>query len=157
MRKPSIQKASDSSPRWGLILPTALAASLSTACLYLSPAFEFNSQQTILSTVSWTALWPGLIGFIVIAASSRLRAGIAPPAAGDILVVYQQVPRLLQKIVSKLGLFNTKIFENMSLLFYPIFTRSQFLLRDSNRYFVIATPGTVMVIILVLLFYTFVS
>jgi multicomponent Na+:H+ antiporter subunit D len=157
MRKPSIQKASDSSPRWGLILPTALAASLSTACLYLSPAFEFNSQQTILSTVSWTALWPGLIGFIVIAASSKLRTAIVPPAAGDILVVYQQVPPLLQKIVSKLGRVNSKMFKAMCICFYPIFRRSQCLLRESSKHFVIEAPGTVMAIVLVLLFYTFVS
>lgn len=157
VRKPSIQKASDSSPRWGLILPTTLSALLSATCLYLSPAFEFKIHQSVLSTVNWAALWPGLIGFIVMLASSRLRAGIVPPAAGDILVVYQQVARLLQKIVGKLGHFNGRIFEEISMLICHLFIRSQPLLRNSSTHFVINTPGTVMVIVLVLLFYTFVS
>jgi multicomponent K+:H+ antiporter subunit A len=157
MRQPALQNTANSSPRWGLILPTLLSALLSVAYLPITPAFEFKIQLSVLSTVSWSALWPGVIGLIVLVASATFRAGIVAPAAGDILVFYQKISQLLQQIVRKFGLFISIIAEGVSMFFCQIFVRSQSLFKHSRKRLLVATPGSVMLIVLALLFYTFVS
>lgn len=62
MTQTGIQTTLNKAPRWGLILPTMLSALLSVSYVYITPAFEFKTQLIILSTVSWSALWPGIIG-----------------------------------------------------------------------------------------------
>jgi multicomponent Na+:H+ antiporter subunit D len=157
MRQPSISKTSNSSPRWGLILPTALCTLMCVGYVYFTPAFEFKIQQRVFSTMSWAAIWPGLIGLLVFAISSRLRAGILAPPAGDILMVYQKVARLCQKIAQELSHFIARMTNDSSRYFQQTLDRSQSLLNNSSKHLVVETPGTVMVIVLVLLFYTFIS
>jgi multicomponent Na+:H+ antiporter subunit D len=157
MAQPGKQKSSDSSPRWGLILPTALSALLSVAYLYITPAFDFKIQQSVLSTVNWPALWPGLIGLIVFVASLRLRAAIVPPAAGDILLVYQTIAGLLQKTARQIAHSIAMTIERISTLLCQTFARSRYMLSYSSKHLAIDTPGTVMIVVLVVLFYTFIS
>jgi multicomponent Na+:H+ antiporter subunit D len=153
----SMQKISDSAPRWGLILPTALCALLCVGYVYFTPAFEFKIHQSVFSTISWAAVWPGLIGLMILVASFKVRAAIVAPAAGDILMVYQKIGLLCQKTGQNLGHFIARIYTGLSSYFYQTLERSQSLLNNSSKHLVIETPGTVMVVVLVLLFYTFVS
>ncbi|MFT6989119.1 MAG: multicomponent Na+:H+ antiporter subunit D [Paraglaciecola sp.] len=157
MAKVETNKPSDAPPRWGLILPTALSALLSVSYLYITPTFEFKADLSVLSTVSWSAIWPGVVGLMVIVASAKLRAGFMIPPAGDILVIYQQVGLLLQNIAQKLVHFLASMSEYISSLFCQRLTRTQSMFNQSSKHLTIDTPGTVMVIVLVLLFYTFVS
>jgi multicomponent K+:H+ antiporter subunit A len=157
MGQPAIEKNIDSSPRWGLILPTALSALLSVGYLYITPAFEFKIQQSVISTISWTAVWPGFIGLAGIMVSSKLRASIVVPPAGDILVVYQKIARLLQKSVKTVARLISAISEYCCAFFCQTLQRTQFLLSHSSKHLAIDTPGTVMTIVLVLLFYSFIS
>jgi multicomponent Na+:H+ antiporter subunit D len=153
----SMQKNSDSAPRWGLILPTALCALLCVGYVYFTPAFEFKIHQSVFSTMSWAAVWPGLIGLTILVASFKLRAAIVVPAAGDILMIYQQIGLLCQKIGQNLGHSIARKSAGLSCYFYQTLERSQSLLNNSSKHLIIETPGTVMVVVLVLLFYTFVS
>jgi multicomponent K+:H+ antiporter subunit A len=153
----SMQKISDSAPRWGLILPTALCALLCVGYVYFTPAFEFKTHQSVFSTMSWAAVWPGLIGLMILVASFKVRAAIVAPAAGDILMIYQKIGLLCQKIGQNLGHSVARKSTGLSSYFYQTLERSQSLLNNSSKHLVIETPGTVMVVVLVLLFYTFVS
>jgi multicomponent Na+:H+ antiporter subunit D len=157
MHQSDVQKTSHSSPRWGLILPTILSALLSVGYLYFTPAFEFKNQQSVISTITWAALWPGLIGIMLLVLSSRLRAGIAAPAAGDIIMVYIKIGRLGTKVAQNLGHFISKILKGLSRYYYLKLEWSQSWLSNSSKQLVIDSPGTVVLIILFLLFYTFVS
>ncbi len=156
MRQHAIPGSTNSSPRWGLILPTLLSALLSVAYLSVTPAFAFKIQFSVLSTLSWSALWPGITGLLLLLASATFRAGIAAPAAGDILVFYQKISLVLQKCTQKLRLFISIMTERMSLLFARLYAKSQSLLSHSRKRLFVATPGSVMLIVLALLFYTFV-
>ena len=157
MRQPAIHGRVNSSLRWGLILPTLLSVLLSVAYLYITPAFEFKIQLSVLATVSWSALWPGGIGLLLLIASAKFRAGIVPPAAGDILVFYQKISQLLQQLERQLRLFLNLIAEGIGTFFSHIYRRSQSLFSDSRKRLSVGTPGSVMIIVLALLFYTFVS
>jgi multicomponent K+:H+ antiporter subunit A len=152
-----MQKISDSAPRWGLILPTALCALLCVGYVYSTPAFEFKIHQSIFSTMSWAAVWPGLIGLMILVASFRVRAAIVAPAAGDILIIYQKIGLLCQKIGQDIEHSVARKSAGLSRYFYQILERLQSLLNKTSKHLVIETPGTVMVVVLVLLFYTFVS
>ncbi len=156
MRQPAIPGRANSSPRWGLIFPTLLSALLSVAYLSMTPAFAFKTQFSVLSTLSWSALWPGMTGLLLFIASATFTAGIAAPAAGDILVFYQKISLLLQRCARKLRLFISIMTERMSLLFARLYAKSQSLLSHSRKHLSVATPGSVMLIVLALLFYTFV-
>jgi multicomponent K+:H+ antiporter subunit A len=153
----SMQKISDSAPRWGLILPTALCALLCVGYVYFTPAFEFKTHQSVFSTMSWAAVWPGLIGLMILVASFKVRAAIVAPAAGDILMTYQKIGLLCQKVGQDIGHSVARKSTGLSRYFYQILERLQSLLNNSSKHLVIETPGTVMVVVLVLLFYTFVS
>jgi multicomponent K+:H+ antiporter subunit A len=157
LHKLCIQKTSASSPRWGLILPTAFSTLMCVSYLYLTPAFEFKTQQSMLSTMSWGALWPGLVGLIMLVVSSKLRAGIVSPAAGDILIIYQTVGRFFQQMAQKISQIISKISKDLSQYFLLTLGRSQSLLSQSSKQLVIDTPGTVMIIVLAVLFYSFIS
>jgi multicomponent Na+:H+ antiporter subunit D len=157
MRQPAIQNTLNASPRWGLILPTLFSAILSVAYLYITPEFEFKIELSVLSTVRWSALWPGSIGLMLLLASSKFRAGIVPPAAGDILVFYQKISLLLQKFEQNIRFFINTITKGMSIFFCRIFVRSQSLFSYSGKRLLAGTPGSAMIIVLALLFYTFVS
>lgn len=157
MAQSGIQRTSVASPRWGLILPTVLGALLSVAYLYTTPGFEFKIQQSVWSTLSWAALWPGLIGLIIFVVSLKLRAAMVPLPAGDMLLVYQTIAGLLQNITQQLSRFIVTITAGVSVLLYQAFARSQLLFSNTSKQVVIDTPGTVMIVVLVLLFYTFVS
>ncbi|MGB5444976.1 MAG: hypothetical protein WBM99_05640 [Psychromonas sp.] len=156
MSQPAIQKRSNSSPRWGLILATLLSALLSVAYLYITPAFEFKIQLSIFSTVSWSPLWPGFTGVMLLVACAKLFEGIVPPAAGDILVFYPKISLLLQQSQRKLRFFINTMTEGISNSFTQIFVRSQSLLRYAQKRLSAGTPGFVMILVLTLLFYTFV-
>jgi multicomponent Na+:H+ antiporter subunit D len=156
LQKLCIQKTSASSPRWGLILPTALSTLMCVSYLYLTPAFEFKTQQSMLSTISWGALWPGLVGLIMLVVSSKLRAGIVSPAAGDILIIYQTVGRFFQQMAQKISQVISKMSKDLSQCFLHTLGRSQSLLSQSSKHLVIDTPGTVMIIVLAVLFYSFI-
>jgi len=156
-QKLSKQKITDSAPRWGLILPTALCALLCVGYVYFTPAFEFKIYQSIFSTMSWAAVWPGLIGLMILVASFKVRASIVAPAAGDILIIYQKFGLLCQKLGQNLANFIARKSIGLSRYFYQTLERSQSLLNNSSKHLVIETPGTVMVVVLVLLFYTFIS
>lgn len=157
MWQPSIQKTSASSPRWSLILPTAFSTLMCVGYLYFTPAFEFKIHQSVFSTMNWAALWPGFVGLTIIIASSRLRADVLAPPAGDILMVYQNISRLCQKIAQKLGYWVARMSNASSMYLCQTLERSQLMLSNSSIHKVIVTPGTVMAIVLVLLFYTFIG
>jgi len=157
MQQSDAQNTSNSSPRWGLILPTILSALLCVGYVYFTPAFEFKIKQSVFSTITWATVWPGFIGIMLLVISPRLRAGIAAPEAGDILMVYLKIARLCMKIAQNLSCFISKTSKALDRSYALKLEWSQSWLSNSSKRLVIASPGTAMLIILFLLFYTFIS
>lgn len=162
MRKPEMPKHSNSrpstsEPRWGLIVPTALSVFLFAGLLYATPSFELKSYAGVLSTFSWTAIWPAAVGAIVVLVSSRLRASIAAPAAGDLLLIYQKIGLILLAFNQKIWQAGPKILNDIKTVFGYSITRFQFYVSRSSNNLALDTPGTVMVVLLAALLFTFLN
>lgn len=142
-------------PRWGLVVPTAFSALLFTGLLYVTPSFEFNSYQGVLSTFSWAAIWPTLLGFVLIVVSSRLRSNMSSPVAGDLIVIYQSLGLLLLLVSEKICQIFVNIFDSIKMMFANSNAWFQFSVSRLSNNLVLDTPGTVMAIILAALLYTF--
>ena len=157
MRHHATLSTSNSTPRWGRILPTALSGFMCVGYFYTTPSFEFKSYQAIASTLSWSALWPAFAGLFVILATSKLRAKVPAPAAGDLLIVYQEVARLLQKFIQTTIDFSTTIVRKIGVLIDSSKVWSLSMSTRSSKQLAIETPGTVMIVILAALLYSFLT
>lgn len=160
VRKPAkpdllISEIPISEPRWGLVVPTALSVLLFAGLLHAAPSFEIKSYLGVLSTFSWAALWPAALGVMIVLVSSRLRANIAAPAAGDLLVFYQKFGLLLLAFNRKLWKLGAKFSGYINTVFGQSMARLQFSVSNSSSNLAIDTPGTVMAAILAVLLYAF--
>ncbi len=143
--------------RWGLILPTALSAVMCLAYFYTTPAFELKSYQTLLSTLSWSALWPAFIGLFVIFVTPKLRAKVPVPFAGDLLIVYREVARLLLKSIRKIMAYSMAVAREISVLIDRSKVWSLSVSARSSKHLAFEAPGTITIVILAALIYSFLS
>lgn len=157
MRQDATLNASYAMPRWGLILPTALSAFMCASYFYTTPSFEFKSGQTLLSTLSWSAIWPALAGLSVILTTSKLRAKLPAPAAGDLLIVYRAAARLLQNSNKTVLEFGIKIVRDINILISHLILWSKSMSTRSSNQLAIETPGTVLIVILAALIVSFLT
>ncbi|NJN48384.1 MAG: hypothetical protein HC808_20065, partial [Candidatus Competibacteraceae bacterium] len=155
MRQQAAGSASNATLRWGLILPTSLSAMMCIGYLYTTPSFEFKSFEAITSTLNWSALWPVILGVSLMLASSKLRSRIPVPAAGDLLIAYREVARLLHKFIQyTMGLF-IKIVRDINILIDRSKATSLPISIRPGKELAIEAPGAVVIGILGVLLYAF--
>jgi multicomponent K+:H+ antiporter subunit A len=157
MRKQATLSTPRATPCWGLILPTALSAFMCVGYFYTSSFFEFNSYHAIVSTLSWSALWPVFAGVLVMLATAKLRAKIPTPPAGDLLVIYREVARLLDKSIRITVALSNIIARYLSILGDHSKVWALSMPTRLSKQLSIETPGMVMVVILTALLYSFLT
>jgi multicomponent Na+:H+ antiporter subunit D len=157
MKQQAASATVGSATRWGLILPTALSALMCLGYFYTRESFELSNYKSITSSLSWSAIWPALAGALLIVATSRLRAKVPAPAAGDLLMVYQKIAQLLQQSVTRIIEFNISIARDISILFSRSKGRSITISSRLGKQLVIDTPGTVLMVILAALLLSFLT
>jgi multicomponent Na+:H+ antiporter subunit D len=157
MKQQAASTTESSAPRWGLILPTALSALMCIGYFYTRQSFEFNNYQSIISILSWSAIWPALAGALLIVATSTLRARVLAPAAGDLLMVYQKIAQLLQQSIARIIEFSISISRDINILFNRSKGRSITMTSRLSELLAIETPGTVLIVILAALLLSFLT
>ncbi len=157
MRKPTKPEPSSAEPQWGLIVPTVLSALLSVGLLYATPAFEIKSYLGLWSTFSWAALWPAAVGITIVLISSKLRANLTAPVAGDLLVIYQKVGLLLIAFIQKLEKLGSNTLTNINNALNNSAIKLQSSANSLSNHLAVDAPGTIMAVILATLFYTFLT
>ncbi|WP_259363217.1 complex I subunit 5 family protein [Colwellia sp. MB3u-4] len=156
MREQAILKASSAKPNWRLILPTALSALMCLSYFY-TPPFEFRQFQTIVSTLNWSSVWPAFTGLLIIFASTKLRAKLPVPPAGDLLIVYQALASLSAKTWQKIANLNASIALYIDMTLGHLHLWSLSVSRRLSKQLTLDTPGTVMIVMLAALLYTFLT
>jgi multicomponent K+:H+ antiporter subunit A len=156
MREQAMLNASSTKPNWRLILPTALSALMCLSHFY-TPPFEFKQFQTIVSTLSWSAVWPAFTGLLIIFASTKLRAKLPVPPAGDLLIVYQALASLSAKTWQKIANLNASIAQYIDMTLGHLHLWSLSASRRLSKRLTPDTPGTVMIVMLAALLYTFLT
>jgi hypothetical protein len=124
---------------------------------YTRSFFEFNSYHAIVSTLSWSALWPVFAGVLVMLATAKLRAKIPTPPAGDLLVIYREVARLLDKSIRITVALSNIIARYLSILGDHSKVWALSMPTRLSKQLSIETPGMVMVVILAALLYSFLT
>jgi multicomponent Na+:H+ antiporter subunit D len=155
MRKPTKPEPTSAEPQWGLIVPTVLSALLSMGLLYATPSFEIKSYLGLWSTFNWAALWPASAGITIVLASSKLRANITAPVAGDLLIIYQKIGLLLVTFLQRVGQMGSNTLTNINNMLNNSVIKLQSLANSLNNHLAVDAPGTVMAAILAALLYTF--
>ena len=124
---------------------------------FYTPPFEFKQFQTIVSTLSWSAVWPAFTGLLIIFASTKLRAKLPVPPAGDLLIVYQALASLSAKTWQKIANLNTSIALYIDIMLGHLHLWSLSVSRRLSKQLTLDTPGTVMIVMLAALLYTFLT
>ncbi|MFT4937782.1 MAG: multicomponent K+:H+ antiporter subunit A [Paraglaciecola sp.] len=141
--------------RWGLIVPTALAALLCAIYPYMSLVTELKNQMSIAPNVSWLALWPAIVGLGIFAASSKLRKQVPPLPAGDLWKLYQLLAQLFFTCLGRLKLTARRSTTGINTLVVQLIERLSAVRNVSTRFETIDRPGTLLVVVLAALFYAF--
>lgn len=145
------------STQWGLIVPTALTAMLSIACMLITLIPNAVQPIDVFSTFTLSAIWPAFIATLILLISTKQRENIVPPITGDLLFYYQKLGKIGGLCWYKLASLINQSISRMNQILEQVLLKSQLLHRYASKNLTLENPGIIMVMVLGILFYSFVS